>query len=91
MYKRQLQPHAAQIIAVFRLLGVEREGDVGRDFAAEYTDKTKTSVVDVVSYVKGLKKQLAQVLTGEGKSFILAMLAIILAILGCSVKCACYR
>ena len=86
-----LQPHAAQIIAVFRLLGVEREGDVGRDFAAEYTDKTKTSVVDVVSYVKGLKKQLAQVLTGEGKSFILAMLAITLAILGCSVKCACYR
>jgi len=42
-------------------------------------------------FVTDLKKQLAQVFTGEGKSLILALLSIILALLGCDVKCACYR
>ncbi|CAL6025628.1 Conserved_hypothetical protein [Hexamita inflata] len=37
-----------------------------------------------------LKNQLSQVLTGEGKSIILAATAIILVIMGYDVHCACY-
>jgi len=84
-----LQPHAAQIIAVFRLLGVENEDDVGEALAESFIDKESST--DIEGYITGLKKQLAQVFTGEGKSLILAMVSIVLAVLGCSVKCACYR
>ncbi|CAL6013736.1 Helicase-related_protein [Hexamita inflata] len=62
--KKLLQPHPAQIIAIFSLLGID---------SSNY-----------------LKNQLIQVLTGEGKSVILAVTAIVLAIMGFDVNCACY-
>ncbi|CAL6013582.1 Conserved_hypothetical protein [Hexamita inflata] len=60
----QLQPHAAQVVAIFSLLGIDQSNQ--------------------------LKNQLIQVLTGEGKSVILAVTAIVLAIMGFDVNCACY-
>ncbi|CAL6025624.1 Helicase-related_protein [Hexamita inflata] len=62
--KKLLQPHAAQVIAIFSLLGIDQSNQ--------------------------LKNQLIQVLTGEGKSVILAVTAIVLAIMGFDVNCACY-
>ncbi|CAL6043111.1 Helicase-related_protein [Hexamita inflata] len=62
--KKLLQPHAAQVVAIFSLLGIDQSNQ--------------------------LKNQLIQVLTGEGKSVILAVTAIVLAIMGFDVNCACY-
>ncbi|CAL6013588.1 Helicase-related_protein [Hexamita inflata] len=62
--KKLLQPHPAQIVAIFSLLGIDQSNQ--------------------------LKNQLIQVLTGEGKSVILAVTAIVLAIMGFDVNCACY-
>ncbi|CAL6043161.1 Helicase-related_protein [Hexamita inflata] len=59
-----LQPHPAQVVAIFSLLGIDQSNQ--------------------------LKNQLIQVLTGEGKSVILAVTAIVLAIMGFDVNCACY-
>ena len=84
-----LQPHAAQIIAVFRLLGVDSESDMGTTYAENIPDREGRT--DINEYVGGLEKQLAQVYTGEGKSLILALLSVVLALLGCDIRCACYR
>ncbi|CAL6025802.1 Helicase-related_protein [Hexamita inflata] len=62
--KKLLQPHPAQIVAIFSLLGIDSSNQ--------------------------LKNQLIQVLTGEGKSVILAITAIVLTIMGFDVNCACY-
>ncbi|CAL6025644.1 Conserved_hypothetical protein [Hexamita inflata] len=62
--KKLLQPHPAQVVAIFSLLGIDQSNQ--------------------------LKNQLIQVLTGEGKSVILAVTAIVLAIMGFDVNCACY-
>ena len=60
-----LQPHAAQVISIFRMLGI---GD----------DKEE------------LRNNLVQIGTGEGKSVTLAVTAIVLALFGFHVNCACY-
>ncbi|CAF4090243.1 unnamed protein product, partial [Rotaria sordida] len=60
-----LQPHAAQVISIFRMLGI---GDTEEE----------------------LKNNLVQIGTGEGKSVTLAVTAIVLALLGFDVNCACY-
>ncbi|CAL6092092.1 Conserved_hypothetical protein [Hexamita inflata] len=62
--QKLLQPHAAQMVAIFSLLGIDQSNQ--------------------------LKNQLIQVLTGEGKSVILAVTAIVLVIMGFDVNCACY-
>ena len=61
-----LQPHPAQVVAVFLLLGL--------------FDNAHTK----------LPKHLVQVRTGEGKSIIMAVTAIVLALAGFDVSCACY-
>lgn len=60
-----LQPHAAQVISIFRMLGI---GDEREE----------------------LINNLVQIGTGEGKSVTLAVTAIVLALLGFDVNCACY-
>ena len=60
-----VQPHAAQVVSVFRLLGI---GDRNEELA----------------------NHLVQIGTGEGKSIVLAVTSIILAILGYDVNCACF-
>ena len=61
-----MQPHPAQIIAIFRMLGIGYERRVG------------------------LPNNLQQVLTGEGKSLVLAVTSAILALLGFEVYVASY-
>jgi hypothetical protein len=67
-----LQPHPAQVISIFRLLGI---------------DVIPTDGDDITHY---LQSHLAEIPTGEGKSITLAVTAIILALLGYEVDCACY-
>ncbi|KAL4505987.1 hypothetical protein ABPG72_013748 [Tetrahymena utriculariae] len=62
------KPHPAQVVAIFRLLGIGYSKD----------------------YNQIQPNGLAQVLTGEGKSVILAALACFYSLCGFSVKCACY-
>ncbi|UJR17604.1 hypothetical protein I4U23_004500 [Adineta vaga] len=60
-----IQPHAAQVVSIFRLLGIG------------YQEETLTN-------------NLVQIGTGEGKSIVLAVTAIILALIGFDVNCACF-
>jgi hypothetical protein len=83
-----LQPHAAQIIAIFRMLGICDDGCVG---AVLLPSQVKTGGSESQMLVGTLTKQLVEVLTGEGKSLVLAITSIVLAIMGCSASCACYR
>lgn len=59
------QPHAGQVIAIYRLLGIANKE-------------------------KKLSNHLVQLGTGEGKSVVLAVSAIALALLGFDVSVACY-
>lgn len=61
-----LQPHVAQVIAIFRLLGVD------------------------VNDSKYLTNHLIEIATGEGKSVIIAVTAMILALQNYDVDCVCY-
>ncbi|RNA15556.1 helicase carboxy-terminal domain [Brachionus plicatilis] len=72
-----LQPHPAQVIAIFRILGIGyTPGLIKR-----YTRLT---------WFEQLPKNLVQVNTGEGKSVILAVTSIVLGLAGFDVSCACY-
>ena len=59
------QPHPAQVLSIFRLLGISCENN---EFA----------------------NNIVQIGTGEGKSVVLAVLAIVLSLLGFRVDVACY-
>ena len=67
-----VQPHAAQVVAIFRLFGVPD---------AELASKGGLPVFE---------KHFIQIGTGEGKSVILAVTSVLLALLGYNVDCACY-
>mmetsp|Transcript_16855 Transcript_16855/g.23104 ORF Transcript_16855/g.23104 Transcript_16855/m.23104 type:complete len:1104 (+) Transcript_16855:4065-7376(+) len=67
-----VQPHPAQVVAIFRLFGVQDD------------DPAYKGALPV------FEKHLIQIGTGEGKSVILAVTSVILALLGYSVDCACY-
>eukprot|EP01087_Luapelamoeba_hula_P010439 TRINITY_DN276_c0_g1_i1.p1 TRINITY_DN276_c0_g1~~TRINITY_DN276_c0_g1_i1.p1 ORF type:complete len:2464 (-),score=305.43 TRINITY_DN276_c0_g1_i1:82-7473(-) len=76
-----MKPHPIQVLAVFRLLGLD----------------LTTSVLDSLFNAIGLSKSqhsllnhVVQVGTGEGKSVILGSLSALLAFLGYDVYCACY-
>ncbi|CAF4273892.1 unnamed protein product [Rotaria magnacalcarata] len=60
-----IQPHAAQVISIFRLLGI-----------GDHNEK--------------LMNHLVQIGTGEGKSIVLAVTAMILALADFDVNCACF-
>jgi GTP-binding protein EngB required for normal cell division len=107
-----MQPHAAQVIAIFRLLGVDKAEPVPEEKGVG------TKIMDVFVGVAAGAKEVAQSLgvmrapadeaparvalfthdhnhliqigTGEGKSVTLAVTAVILALLGYDVDCACY-
>ena len=59
------QPHAAQVISIFRMLGIGSKNE-------------------------RLGNNLVQIKTGEGKSITLGTTAVILALLGFDIHCACY-
>jgi hypothetical protein len=73
-----LQPHAAQVVCILRLLALDRD------------EPATAGVPRAASDVAAFSGHMAQVPTGEGKSIVLAALAIVFALLGFSVDCACY-
>ncbi len=76
-HNRLLQPHAAQVLSIFRLLGV----DVAR---------TPDEPWCIDESAQNLQSHMVQILTGEGKSVTLAVTASFLALNGFCVDCACY-
>ena len=74
-------PHPAQVVSIFRILGIGYE----RDAMQILKEKIGYSQSDYF-----LKKNLVQIGTGEGKSVILAVTAIVLSFLGFNVYCVCY-
>jgi hypothetical protein len=72
------QPHAAQVVAILRLLGDLNVGWSGGGIMKPKTPSFSSS------------NHLVQIKTGEGKSVTLAMTAAVLALLGCDVKCVCF-
>src|SRR3990167_9855365 len=66
-----LMPHAAQVISIFRMMGI------GYDEKSEY----KALLTSL------LPNNLVQIPTGEGKSIVLAVCSIILALFGAEVYC----
>jgi len=82
-------PHPVQLLAMFRLLGVDDPPDNGM---ANTTKNfcNKWSPYQVFATKIPLKNSLAQILTGEGKSIVIGTLAIFLALCGFLVDCVCY-
>lgn len=74
-----LQPHPAQVISIFRLFGADREGITH--------DETQTMQKQAQAY---LQKHLIEIPTGEGKSITLGVTAMLFALMGFDVDCACY-
>ncbi|CAF0846527.1 unnamed protein product [Adineta steineri] len=76
-----LIPHAGQVIAVFRLLGIG------------YTPQTISRPFNAVSKQKisdNLVNNLVEIGTGEGKSAVMAIAACVFALTGIDVNCSCY-
>lgn len=77
-----LMPHAAQVVAILRILGIGYETQITEK--GHIWDSTKT----VVS--KDLINNLVEIGTGEGKSVVMAVTACIFALVGLEVSCSCY-
>ena len=76
---RQLRPTPAQVLAIFRLLGVDKSNQDW--FNSNY---------DAVIRKYPVENHLIQILTGEGKSVTLAVASIVLALLGYHVDTVTY-
>lgn len=76
--KYVLKPHPVQVLAIFRLLEIDREG--------AWTDRAR----QLVGMGPAITNHMIQIGTGEGKSVILGGLATLLSLLGHRVFCACY-
>ena len=74
-------PHPAQVISIFRMLGVGYEVNTMQTLK----EKFRLTQKDL-----SLKKNLVQIGTGEGKSVTLAVTAVVLSLLGFNVYCVCY-
>ncbi|CAF0944002.1 unnamed protein product [Brachionus calyciflorus] len=73
-----LKPHPAQVIAIFRLLGI--------GYDKSYLGKA----LEMLVWDTDLPNNFVQVGTGEGKSVILAVVAIVMALAGLEVSCVCF-
>lgn len=78
-----LSPHAAQVISIFRMLGI---GDVAEDVRGVLS----WFVFGRNQNTNRIINNMVQIGTGEGKSVTLAVTSCILALLGYDVMCACY-
>jgi hypothetical protein len=74
-------PHPAQVVSIFRILGIGYEMD---------TMKILKEKFNLTQKDLSLKKNFVQIGTGEGKSVTLAVTAVVLSILGFDVYCVCY-
>jgi hypothetical protein len=76
--KSLMTPHIVQILAVFRLLGVDRAQD---------KPEADFSTAEIPSH---LLRHLLQINTGEGKSLVVAVTAAVFALCGIHADCTCY-
>ena len=72
-----LQPHSGQILALFRIFGLDEESSESK------SDVKPAGLMQIV-------KSVVEIGTGEGKSVTLAATAMILALLGYEVNIVCY-
>eukprot|EP01084_Bolivina_argentea_P254311 427516_1 len=88
----RVQPRDAQVISIFRLLGIGNK-------AESYTNKVWDGLKELASTftfgwvspeTETLMPNLVEIGTGEGKSLTLAMASSVLALLGFNVNVACY-
>jgi len=87
-----LTPHPGQVVSIFRILGIGYfEIKQIKNSIFDIVKKMTFETVEMVTEKNdGLKNNLVQVGTGEGKSLILAVTACILSLIGFEVSCACY-
>jgi len=85
-------PHPGQIIAIFRMLGFGYSSSKGAGNQNGIWNKVTSFLWDIPPVVTpGLRNNLVQVGTGEGKSLVMAIVATTLTLLfDIEVKCACY-
>jgi len=81
-----LQPHPAQIIAIFRLFEIGETSTTKSD--SVFTRLLGSAGVknDLIKF----KNHFVEIPTGEGKSVVLAITSTLLAMMGYNVDCACY-
>ena len=77
------QPHPAQVISIFRMLGLGYRTGFKEVFI-------NTSPIFGNDKDTSLRNNLVQIGTGEGKSVSLAVTSVVLALLGFDVYCVCY-
>lgn len=81
-----------RIFALWSILNVESSED-GVEYLYDPHPAQIVTLLLVLGIAKGagkLDKRLAEVLTGEGKSYVLAGLSSYLALVGFEVDCVCY-
>ncbi|CAF3928132.1 unnamed protein product [Rotaria sp. Silwood2] len=76
-----LMPHVAQVLAIFRILGI------GYKKYAKIKE-SKKSLTGKIS--DDLINNLVEIRTGEGKSVVMAVTACVFALIGVDVNCSCY-
>lgn len=81
------RPHAVQVFAILRLLGVDAPHEEGKE-ANDAAEGAGGYAADDIC--RRVARHLAQVNTGEGKSLVLAVTASVFALCGNEVDCACY-
>eukprot|EP01084_Bolivina_argentea_P258927 436713_1 len=86
-----LQPRDAQIISIFRILGI---GNTASSYSEKIWNEFKNTKVGswfgLTTEIETLMPNLVEIGTGEGKSLTLAVSSAILALLGFNVNCVCY-
>ncbi|ETO14908.1 hypothetical protein RFI_22460 [Reticulomyxa filosa] len=85
-----LQPHVAQIIAIFRMLGIDKNKGIIRSLQKKIDEKRPRFISGWIGSKPRLVSNLVQIGTGEGKSITLAVASCVLALLGFDVSCASY-
>eukprot|EP00808_Paulinella_micropora_P005101 g56718.t1 len=79
------QPHAIQLLTVFRLLGLDAKSEGKWPWLSRAISSIKKLL-----WSSNLNNHLAQVITGGGKSIIIGSLAAMLALMECDVYVASY-
>ncbi|CAF2633120.1 unnamed protein product [Rotaria sp. Silwood2] len=76
-----LMPHIAQVVAIFRILGIGYKKNL---------QLLKISIPKTKIITDNLINNLVQIGTGEGKSIVMAVTACVFALIGVDVRCSCY-